>query len=88
MVTDHEPLTDEARDFSAEGGRPRSDGGGQPPSGGPAFRLVRCSVTGSPTVRSRAEADGDVRRYGGSRHYFCCGGCAALFDADPQAYCT
>jgi YHS domain-containing protein len=53
---------------------------------GPADRLVTCAVLGTPTVRSRAEADAHVRVRSGLIYYFCCADCAALFDADPLPY--
>ena len=55
---------------------------------GPGDELVTCAVRGNKTVTSQAEDAGLVRVHEGTRHYFCCGHCAQLFDADPLAYRT
>lgn len=51
----------------------------------PVNTLVRdvvCNMNVDPST-ARASAD-----YGGKKYYFCCAGCAAKFNADPQKYLT
>ncbi|SDB99776.1 YHS domain-containing protein [Raineyella antarctica] len=87
MRTQGSDLTGRSRrDARERAGRRAGPGAPVPGPVGPADRLVTCTIRDSPTVRSRAEADGHVRVRAGRRYYFCCSDCAALFDADPLAY--
>lgn len=49
---------------------------------GPGDDLVACTVRGTTTLRSTAEAVGLFRDLAGQRYYFCCRRCKDIFDAE------
>lgn len=52
---------------------------------GPGDELVTCTVRGTSTLKSTAEAAGLFRDVEGQRFYFCCRRCQDLFDAEHLA---
>ena len=45
-----------------------------------------CPVTHMEVGKKGAEAKGLVRTYQGETYYFCCNGCIAQFDENPEKY--
>ena len=67
--------------FPADLGDPR----GGWAAAGPGDELVTCTVRGTSTLKSTAEAAGLFRDVEGQRFYFCCRRCQDLFDAEHLA---
>lgn len=52
----------------------------------PEDRKAICPITGDTVDMAEAEKQGHVREYNGTKIYFCCGGCVAEYDNQPEEH--